>query len=743
MIRPAGTPVQPREGRTAVAVAGLVAVGAGLLSLALVPLRVEAQGLLAALLVGAFLLLRRMFAAFSHPARDVLRLALLAMGAFASLRYLGWRAAYTLSADDLASMLASLALFAAEVYAISMYFLGIFVNLQPLERGDLAPRGPRGEWPTVDVLIPTYDEPVEVVETTLIAATQLDYPADRVRVHLLDDGGTAAKLADPDPVRAAAARSRAARLEALCAELGARYLTREDNAHAKAGNVNAALRRTGGELLLMLDCDHVPAADILLRTVGHFERDPRLFLVQTPHFFVTPDPVERNLRVFGRMPGESEVFYDQIQLGLDFWESSFFCGSAAVLRREPLVQAGGLSTLTVTEDAETSLALHARGFRSVYVNRPMVAGLQPPSFDAFVRQRARWAQGMTQIFLLNNPLTQPGLSAVQRAGYLNSTLFWLFGFARLVFLLAPAAYLILGLKIFHATAFEILVYAVPHVVLGYMVDDLLFGNVRWLFFSQLYEVLLAPFNWRALLRVFADPRAPVFLVTPKSELSETDYISRLVRPFYAMYGVAIAALAFGAWRWHAIPGDRETTAITLAWMAFSVLYLHAALGALLERRQRRRDPRMPARRRGVLHARGEALEGWVTDLSLGGALFVPDAPHAPSPERGRLEIRQPGTDQRDDFAVEVRRASAAGAARSLGLAFAPASLHERRRIVAQVYGSSERWERLRHHRTGPIGISRPLVNLVLIGSRYMLAHAAQALRRPPAAVAAPVSSDSR
>ena len=126
--------------------------------------------------------------------------------------------------------------------------------------------------------------------------------------------------------------------------------------------------------------------------------------MQTPHFFVNPDPIEKNLGTFAQMPSENEMFYGTIQQGLDKWNASFFCGSAAVLRREALEQAGGFSGITITEDCETALDLHARGWNSVYVDKPLIAGLQPETFSAFIGQRSRWCRGMVQILLLKNPL---------------------------------------------------------------------------------------------------------------------------------------------------------------------------------------------------------------------------------------------------------------------------------------------------------------------------------------------------
>ena len=195
----------------------------------------------------------------------------------------------------------------------------------------------------------------------------------------------------------------------MAAALGIGYLTRETNQQAKAGNINHALQYTDGDLVLVLDCDHVPTRDILQNTVGQFLADPKLFLVQTPHFFINPTPVEKNLEGRAIPSGESDMFYRRIHPALNFWNASYFCGSAALLRRKYLMEVGGICGTTITEDAETAFQLHSRGYNSVYVNNPMVCGLSPESYDDYVTQRSRWAQGMVQLVMLNNPLTTKGL----------------------------------------------------------------------------------------------------------------------------------------------------------------------------------------------------------------------------------------------------------------------------------------------------------------------------------------------
>lgn len=526
---------------------------------------------------------------------------------FMYLRYFLWRTTESLIYYDFFSFLGALALYGAELYAVSIGLLSAFASIQPIDRRPVPlPQTPEA-LPTVDIFIPTYNEPPELLEVTLLAALQVRYPRSRLKVYLLDDGGTDQKRADPDPEKAQAARERHETLKRLCAEAGAHYLTRPRNLNAKAGNVNAALARTDGELILVLDADHVPTVDILERTVGYFLEDPRLFLVQTPHFFINLDPVEKNLGVFGRMPAESEMFFRVIERGLDFWNATLFAGSAALLRRSHLMANGGVATSTITEDAETALALHARGLNSAYVARPMISGLAPETFSGFIRQRMRWAQGMIQILLLKNPLTHPGLSIPQRLCYLSSCLYWFFPFASVIFLLAPTLFIFFGLKIYAATPLEIVAYTLPQYWLALRISHFLYGSVRWPFVSQLYEILQSMFSLIAIWETIRNPRAPRFQVTPKGERLDEDFVSPLAWPFYVV--LALLALGYPAalLRYYTMVHDRHVIWVVLAWHTLNFLVALAALGALMERRQRRSQPRVGVSLAGELVADGRVV----------------------------------------------------------------------------------------------------------------------------------------
>jgi len=213
------------------------------------------------------------------PDSMVARFAMMAVASTLVMRYWAWRATETLPpVSDYLSFIPAMLLFIVETYAIGVFFLSAFLTADPVKRG-LPPRVAAADLPTVDILVPSYNEPTEMLAVTLSAAKNMHYPAHKRTVVLCDDGGTDQRCNSDDPELAEKARQRRRDLIALCNELGVMYSTRARNEHAKAGNMSAALERLNGELVVVFDADHVPSRDFLARTVGFFVEDPRLFLV--------------------------------------------------------------------------------------------------------------------------------------------------------------------------------------------------------------------------------------------------------------------------------------------------------------------------------------------------------------------------------------------------------------------------------------------------------------------------------
>ena len=680
---------------------------------------VSAQFWLAGSLI-AFLILAR-----KKCEHGFLRVVYLGVIGFLSIRYIAWRSVETLSWGNPFDFIPMMLLYFAEFYAVVLGLLGIFVCIEPISRPTVTMNTDPKKLPTVDIFITTYNEPYEMIEVTLQAARQIRYPAGHVSIYLLDDGGTTDKLENKDPEIAITARIRSMSMRKLCQRMKIGYLSRENNDDHKAGNINAALSRTNGDLVVILDSDHVPTTDFLEKTVGHFEQDPKLFLVQTPHFFINPDPIEKNLEVFTRMPSENEVFYRMMQKGLDYWNGSLFAGSAAVLRRSCLDEIGGFSTTSVTEDAETALDLHSKGFNSLYVSEPLVSGLATESFTAFITQRLRWGTGMVQIMLLKNPIFRPGLTFSQRVCYLSNCLYWFFPFARVIFFVAPMMYLLFGLHIYNANTTEILAYTLPHYWASLHLSSFLFRRVRWPFVSLLYETLQSLFSLQGLFKTISNPRAPKFVVTPKGMHLDEDFISPLATPFYFFFVVQIIAFVFGIYRFINYPEEQTLVLLVGFWHVINLLLMLASFGVLAELRQRRAMPRITTSETAILRIHKSRIPCTIENLSTGGvSIFTSNVINRMliSGTNGILEIENKALNKISNLTIEIKSVVIEENGRHLGLEFVSTSTDQRSEIVGLVHGNSERWSDYWAQQPQDVGKVEGIVLLVYWGLKHSKMH---------------------
>jgi len=554
---------------------------------------------------------------------EFLRLFVKILATILVLRYMYWRVT-GLVYDGFFDYIGALLLLFAESIAVGIYLLGVFTSLNILKRQPIDLKDyDEADYPVVDVFIPTYNEPYDMLEKTALAALAFDYPKDKFNVCILDDGGTDQKCNDPDPKKAQAARERRAYLKKFCEDTGAIYITRARNEHAKAGNMNSALDYVSGDLLLILDADHIPAPQFLQRTVGWFLKDPKMFLVQTPHSFYNADPIERNLKVFGTTISENDMFYRYILLGHDSWESAFFCGSAAVLRRSCLDELGGIAGETITEDAETAIKLHDRGYKSAYINEPMVRGVQADDFASLVLQRIRWTQGMVQIFIIKNSFMSKGLKWYQMLSYFSATFFWFFAISRVIFYLAPLMFLFFGLKIYSADDIEMIAYVIPHIIMAVMMSFFLYARVRNPFFSEIYETALSFFTLPAIIETAMNPRDPTFEVTPKDvDISKT-YVSDFAIPFVIMFTLVAFGLVVAVYKYFMYPEDASVILMTSVWNFMNLMLLVTAIAVTSEKGDIRKYIRIPLNDNCNIIVDGKKYRGKILDISEGGISIEP------------------------------------------------------------------------------------------------------------------------
>lgn len=386
----------------------------------------------------------------------------------------------------------------------------------------------------VDVFIPTYDEPVEVVEPTVAAAVGLR-GAD-VRVWLLDDG-------DREEMAALAHRH------------GARWVTRPEHVDAKAGNINHALRLTAAPFVAILDCDHVPDERFLEATLGHLEC-PHTAFVQTPQYYAN----WRRHPIAAAAWAQQALFFGAIARGKDGRDAMFCCGTNVVFRRDALEDVGGFPTGSLTEDFELSVALHGRAWRSVYLPEVLARGLGPEDMASYVSQQQRWARGcLTGMRAILRARELPAGLRVQHA---LSSLYFLTGWTILVYMAMPVVRILTGAQPLAAASGDaFLLHFAPYFGFA-LLSVAIMGSGTYTF--RAYALQVASFWIHVQATVLtALGRRGTFVVTPK-----TGAHGRQVRPVWPAL-VALLVLA-GA----AMYGlSRDASPGTLNNVAFALLHI--------------------------------------------------------------------------------------------------------------------------------------------------------------------------
>lgn len=494
-----------------------------------------------------------------------------------TIRYIVWRSLSTLNLSNPVNGTFSLGLFFLEMLMLSSGLIQMFLMLNLKQR-----RGEADEkavavqqgifTPSVDILVPTYNEPLFILRRTIIGCQALEYP--HKTIYLLDD-------------------TRRNEVRAMALELGCEYVTRSDNRHAKAGNLNQAIAQTDGDLIVVFDADFVPTQNFLTRTVGFFQ-DEQIGLVQTPQSFYNFDPIARNLGLENILTPEEEVFYRQIQPIRDSAGSVICSGTSFVLRRSALKEIGGFVTDSLSEDYFTGIRLSAQGYRLVYLDEKLSAGLAADNMADQAIQRLRWAQGTLQAFFIEaNPLTIRGLRPLQRLAHLEGLLHWFTSISRVGFLIAPLAYSFLGAIPIKANAAEILYFFLPYYVVQLSVFSWLNSRSRSALLSDIYSVVLTFPLALTVIQVMLNPFSRGFKVTPKGTSSDRfSFNWKLALPLILLFIATTVSLwrnlgmfmLKGAWQTMPLEVAQQVKGLGLGWLwsAYNLIVLAVALLVLLD-----------------------------------------------------------------------------------------------------------------------------------------------------------------
>lgn len=599
------------------------------------------------------------------------RKLMLTLSLFLYVRYMLWRLLYTIPTDDVATMALGSVVYLAELYGLCQFCFFTYQSWSPTERTP----APITTYPTVDIMVTVVDEPLSILRQTLISCLAQEYPRDRFTVYVLDDGH---------------------RVEAqqLAASLGCEYLRRPDRPrHAKAGNLNHALHLSHGELVAIFDVDHIPARTFLKDTVGFFD-DPKVAIVQTPHHFYNPDIFQRNLRVGEEVKNEQALFFRALQAGRDTHNSAFFAGSGGLLRRQPLMEIGGFQTQTITEDIHTSMNLHARGYRSCYLNKVLSAGLMPETFDGYLKQRKRWAMGCIQVLLRDNPLTKRGLSLAQRIDYFGSIFYFFFGLPRLICLVAPLASLLFSASPLKADVLALTNYFFSFFLASALVMRPVSRGSRNPFWSDVYETAMCFALSAVALKALAAPRKErPFEVTPKGlrvKKSSATELS-LAWPHLMTFGLLVIGLALGVQHWWQGVGDPGLP-VSIFWGSANLLLLTVALFVASEQAQERQGFRLKRDFSGRLFVDGEGVPARVVDVSEQGAAVTVDQPIFTLQESIKFALTSSRGVPITLTARIVRQEPKPSGGIDVGLKFDELDEHTRQILVDKIYGDPAPWE---------------------------------------------------
>ena len=524
------------------------------------------------------------------------------------MRYYAWRISGVIlhGAQDGAGGLFAWSVLGFELLGIAEAIVAVIMLSRTVDRkpetdahaAALAVR-PEAALPMVDIFIATYNEGLDVLEKTILGAMALDWPASRMKIWVLDDG-------------------RREWLRDFCAAKRVGYITRPNNAHAKAGNINAALKQTDGEFVAVFDADFVPRRNFLRRTIGWFD-DPKIGIVQAPHHFYNADPIQTNLLMDGMLPDDQRIFFDTIQPSRDAWDAAFCCGSLGVLRRSAIDEiGGGIPTESITEDILTTLALKRRGYVTRFVNEKLAFGLAAESVEAFFVQRKRWLRGGIQLMFLRSGPLGPGLRFIDRLLFFPTN--WIvqytiriFGLAMPVICLWTALNPLPGMK----TA-DVLSYQAP-VFLGFIT------MMRWLSggyhvplltpASQCFAAFrLVPTMLGSLVKPFGTP----FRVTPKGLAIGQARIDRVTFGMALLFFLGtILGIAS-----HISPNGGLSDGffpVVMFWSTWNLIILAVVLLMCIEAPRRRSEHRFDADELVGIVGPDFRAAGRARDLSLSGA----------------------------------------------------------------------------------------------------------------------------
>ena len=448
------------------------------------------------------------------------RFFLITVNTVISLVYILWRITVIPIHHGLISFILGIALYLAELLGLVAFFnfQYLFAKKYKLELKTLDDFK-NNIVPSVDVLICTYNEPLSLLEKTMSASLNLNYPKDKLNIYICDDGHRN-------------------ELKKLCNKYKINYITREDNEGAKAGNINNALTHIKGDLFAVLDADMIPKKEFLQKTVGYFSDDNMAF-IQTPQVYYNQDIYQYNLGK--NIPNEQDFFMRDIQEARASRDAVLHVGTNAVFRKKYVEEIGGYPTCSITEDMAVGMLLQEKGYSSALINEELVFGLSANTFTELVKQRDRWCRGNLQVLKHFNPLFSKGLNFGQKIAYFDGAVYWFSNLQKIVYIVCPLIYLLTSKLIIDSTIYSLLNVYIPFLVGQHLIFKTFSPksrNVKW---SHYYDTAMAPHLTLSIIKELLCLNIKFNVTSKEVVLNKKSFQFKIVLPHIILAIISIIA----------------------------------------------------------------------------------------------------------------------------------------------------------------------------------------------------------
>ncbi len=541
------------------------------------------------------------------------RKTLVILTIIANVFYIIWRIFFTIpQGTGWISLVFAIGLLLVEIVGMGEMFVHFYgmtnIYIPPLPQID------EDLYPHVDVLIATYNEPIDLVQKTINGCLQMLYPdKSKVHIYVCDDGSRPA-------------------MAAICAKMGVGYIQRAEHKHAKAGNLNHAMTLTTSPLLVTFDADMIPRHMFLQKTIPYFLKNeqarkvgtpqthPEIGFIQTPQCFYNTDLFQFNLHSEDRIPNEQDYFYRDIQTAKNATNSVIYGGSNTVISRKALNDVGGFYTNSITEDFATGMLIQNKGYRCYALDTALASGLSPDDLKSLMKQRERWGRGCIQTGRRINFLFLKGLSVGQKLSYLSSITYWYSSIKRFFYIMAPIMYAAFGVVVVKCTLLQVLLFWLPMYLLTNATIKKFSNNIRNTRWTNIYEtIMFQSLMLPVILETFGISQNK-FSVTRKDKNRGTDrsYQVKQALPF-GIY-IILSIIGMGNMLRLTFLLESPDFFVLIFWLLTNLYNLGMAAFFLLGRRQFRQHDRFTAEIDCVL--RQGTLEVHCTSIDISEAGFA-------------------------------------------------------------------------------------------------------------------------